>query len=467
MILISTTHQPASDLGYLLHKHPDRIHTVNLTFGQGIVVFPEVTDERSTAALLVEINPVRLVRGKGHASGALDQYVNDRPYVASSFLSVALGQVFGSAMGGRSKDRPELVETAIPLEIRIPVLPSRRGAEWIERLFAPLGWEVASIRLPLDPIFETWGDSHYYDVTLKGCHLLKDALRHLYVLLPVLDLRKHYYMDGAEVNKLLTKGEGWLAGHPERNAILRASLGRKPSLLHEAFEQLAASDESLASEAPIGAIAEEKEEAETDAPKPERKLTLHQQRHERVVELIREIKPKSVVDLGCGEGHLLKKLLPVPGIHRILGMDVSFFDVEKAIRRLRLEDAAPALRERIQVIHGSLMYRDERLEGFDLATVVEVIEHLDPPRLEAFEKVVFSHARPETVIITTPNREYNAIYDLEELRHTDHRFEWSRQEFEDWAKGVAERHGFKVRFEGIGEPHDVHGSPSQMGVFTR
>lgn len=466
MILISTTHRPATDLGYLLHKHPDRIHSSNLTFGAAHVVYQEVGEAKTSAALLVEIDPVRLVRGKGRDSGTLDQYVNDRPYVASSFLSVALGQVFSTAMSGRSKDRPELAETPIPLEIRIPVLPCRKGADWIASLFEPLGWKVEAKILPLDPHFEEWGDSRYFDATFTGTLLLKDALRHFYVLLPVLDLRKHYYMDPAEVDKLLVKGEGWLATHPEREAIVKASLGRKPSLMREAFEQLAASDEALLAEAGVGPQAEEAEQLEP-TPAQVKKVSLHQQRHERVIELVRELKPKSVIDLGCGEGALLRRLMPIQGLQKITGMDVSYYDVEKAIRRLRLDDAGPALKERVQIFHGSLMYKDERLVGYDVATVIEVIEHLDPPRLAAFEKVVFGHARPQTVIITTPNREYNALYDLEDLRHTDHRFEWTRTEFAAWAEGVAEKHGYKVSFEGLGTADETHGSPSQMGVFTR
>lgn len=466
MILISTTHRPATDLGYLLHKHPDRIHSSNLTFGAAHVVYQEVGEAKTSAALLVEIDPIRLVRGKGRDSGTLDQYVNDRPYVASSFLSVALGQVFSTAMSGRSKDRPELAETPIPIEIRIPVLPCRKGADWIASLFEPLGWRVEAKILPLDPHFEEWGDSRYFDATFTGTLLLKDALRHFYVLLPVLDLRKHYYMDPAEVDKLLVKGEGWLATHPEREAIVKASLGRKPSLMREAFEQLAASDEALLAEAGVGPEAEEAEQLEP-TPAQVKKVSLHQQRHERVIELVRELKPKSVIDLGCGEGALLRRLMPIQGLQKITGMDVSYYDVEKAIRRLRLDDAGPALKERVQIFHGSLMYKDERLVGYDVATVIEVIEHLDPPRLAAFEKVVFGHARPQTVIITTPNHEYNALYDLEDLRHTDHRFEWTRTEFAAWAEGVAEKHGYKVTFEGLGEADETHGSPSQMGVFAR
>ncbi len=466
MILISTTHRPATDLGYLLHKHPDRIHSTSLTFGAAHVVYPEVSEEKASAALLVEIDPIRLVRGKGRDSGTLDQYVNDRPYVASSFLSVALGQVFSTAMSGRSKDRQDLAETPIPLEIKIPVLPCRRGAEWIASLFEPLGWKVEAAVLPLDPQFDEWGDSRYYDATFTSTQLIKDALRHFYVLLPVLDLRKHYYMDPSEVDKLMAKGEGWLAKHPEREAIVKASLGRKPSLVREAFAQLAATDEALLAEAGVGPEAEEAELLEPSAAQAHQ-TSLHQQRHDRIVELVRELKAKSVIDLGCGEGTLIRRLMPIQGLQKITGMDVSYYDVEKAIRRLKLEDAGPALKDRVEIFHSSLMYKDDRLTGFDVAAVVEVIEHLDPPRLASFEKVVFSQARPQTVIVTTPNREYNVLYDLEELRHSDHRFEWTRAEFAAWAEEIAEKYGYSVRFEGIGEADEKHGSPSQMGVFTR
>ena len=122
------------------------------------------------------------------------------------------------------------------------------------------------------------------------------------------------------------------------------------------------------------------------------------------------------------------------------------------------------------MIHGSLTYRDRRLEGFAAAAVVEVIEHLDPPRLSAFERAVFEFAKPRTVVLTTPNREYNVTWEnvgTGKLRHPDHRFEWTRQEFRDWAEGISGRYGYSVRFLPVGPVDEALGSPTQMGVFER
>ena len=463
MLLISTTHRPATDLGYLLHKNPVRAQEVELTFGAAWVVYPEATEERCTAAVMLQIDPVGLVRRKDGA-GSLAQYVNDRPYVASSFLSVALSELFGTAIAGRCKERPELVTTPIPLEIRVPVLSCRAAEERIARLFAPLGYEVSTSRLQLDEHFPEWGESHYYDVTLRGTVLLRDALRHLYLLLPVLDAKKHYFMDKTEVDKLMSKGEGWLANHPEKDWIVRSSLGRKPSLMREALEQLANIEESL--EAEENTVDEAFIAPEESATEP--KESLHTKRHNRIVERVREIKPQSLVDLGCGDGKLLRQLIKVQGLNRILGMDVSYFEIEKAERALHLDEASPHIRERIQLIHGSLMYRDERLEGFDVATVIEVIEHLDQARLAAFERVVFECAQPKHVLLTTPNREYNAVYELDDkFRHTDHRFEWDREQFATWVERISEIYGYRAQIEGIGEEHEAFGCPSQMVVFTR
>lgn len=470
MLLISTTYRPATDLGYLLHKNPARTHALDLSFGQAWVAYPEASEDRTTAALIVDLDPVRLVRGSEQARGTLAQYVNDRPYVASSFVSVALVEAFGTAMAGRSKERPELAETPIPLEIEIPVLPCRSHPDRIGRLFGPLGYTVEVEPLPLDPEFPEWGESGLYHVTLRGTVTLRDALRQIYLLLPVLDAKKHYYLDNAEVAKIIQKGEGWLSSHPEKDWILRSSLGRRPSLVRDALEQLANVEEDLLleSEATDDALAgPELEEQAPDAGPAKPVVSLHQKRHERVVEVIRDLKPNSVIDVGCGEGRLMRMLIPIQGLQRIVGMDVSTMALERASKTLFLDKATPRYAERVQLIHGSLLYRDDRLRGFDVCAAVEVIEHLDLPRLDAFERVIFGDAQPGVVIVTTPNREYNAVYEIEAMRHDDHRFEWSRAEFAEWVQKIGEKFGYSAEIEGLGEAHEIYGAPSQMAVFKR
>lgn len=390
----------------------------------------------------------------------LTQYVNDRPYVASSFLSVALAEFFSTAMKGRCKERPELAETPIPLSIRIPVIRSRSGPDAFDAMFGPLGYEVEARSIPLDPQVPDWGGSLYFDLTLRATITVRDALRHLYVLLPALDSAKHYYLTEQDVQTLMAKGEGWLGTHPSREAIIRGYLGRAPSLARQAIEQMAQSEESLL---PEGEAASSGSEAE----RPPRTKRLHELRHERVYEVVRDRRPKSVIDLGCGDGRLVQRLMELNGLERIAGMDVSILEVERAIRRLRLEDATPRLRERVHIFHGSLVYRDARTQGFEMCTLVEVIEHLDPGRLRALERNVFGFASPECVVVTTPNREYNEKYAIEDLRHDDHRFEWTRLEFEGWARGVADRFGYRVAIEGIGAPDEALGAPSQMAVFEK
>jgi 3' terminal RNA ribose 2'-O-methyltransferase Hen1 len=464
LLTITTTHRPATDLGYLLHKNPAKVHSFELSFGKAHLFYPESTEDRCTAALLLDVDPVGLVRGKGQrGEGAtLDQYVNDRPYVLSSFTSVAIGRALGTAMTGRSKGRQELAERKIPLTATLHVIACRGGDGLLRELFEPLGYRVRAERHPLDENFPEWGDGPYYTVTLVGEVLLRDLLRHLYVLIPVLDAEKHYWVGQDEVEKLLRKGEGWLAGHPHKEAIVKRYLPRQRQLAREAMARLAEED-NPDPDATQAAHAEE----ETKIEEP---IRLWQQRMGAVVAVLRSVSARRVIDLGCGEGKLLKALLDEKGIREIVGMDVSYRSLEVAAQRLRLDRMPTKQKERLKLIHGSLMYRDPRLAGYDAATVVEVIEHLDPPRLAAFERVLFEAARPETVIVTTPNADYNVKFETlpaGEFRHKDHRFEWTRAEFQQWSERVAGRFGYSARFLPVGEEDSEVGAPTQMGVFSR
>lgn len=465
LLTISTTHQPATDLGYLLHKHPAHAQSFELSFGQAHVFYPEASAEHCTAALLLDVDPVGLVRGKPGAGGdgaALDQYVNDRPYVASSFLSVAISQVYGSALGGHSKARPELAATAIPLEATIEVVPSRGDADLPRRLFEPLGYTVTATGYPLDETFPEWGPSPYFTLRLAATCRLQELLTHVYVLVPVLDNTKHYYIGEAEVEKLLRHGASWLDQHPERELIARRYLRRRRSLLRDALERLSAT-ESPDEDAAEAAHARE-------AVTVEQPVRLNEQRLGAVVAALKQSGAKRVLDLGCGEGNLLRALLEDRSFEQITGVDVSYRILERARERLHLDRLPPLQQQRIELLHGSLTYRDRRLQGYDAAAVVEVVEHFDPPRLQAFERVLFESARPGMVVLTTPNADYNvrwASLPAGRFRHKDHRFEWTRAEFEAWARGIAERWGYSVRFLPVG-PVDVEaGAPTQMGVFTR
>lgn len=464
LLTLTTTHSPATDLGYLLAKHPARCQTFELTFGQAQVFYPEATAERCTAALLLELDPVALVRGQAHSreGGPLSAYVNDRPYVASSFLSVALSQVFGTALNGTCKERPELAATAIPLVARLPVVPCGAGAKVLRRLFEPLGYSVAATRLPLDERFPEWGESRYYEVELAATVRLSELLTHLYVLLPVVDDDKHYWVGRDEQQKLLARGEGWLASHPARDLIVERYLKHQRGLVRGTLAQLLADDD------PDPETTDD-ERAQAEGALEER-LSLNDQRLGAVLAVLRESGAQSVADLGCGEGKLLRALLKAGGYTRLTGLDVSHRALERAHDRLGLERLTPARRATLQLVQGSLTYRDARLTGHDAACAIEVIEHLDPSRLDAFERVVFGCAQPPTVIVTTPNVEYNARFEslpAGKLRHRDHRFEWTRAEFEGWAAGVAARGGYNVSFLPVGPVDPELGAPTQMGVFQR
>jgi 3' terminal RNA ribose 2'-O-methyltransferase Hen1 len=467
LLTITTTHRPATDLGYLLRKRPERHQTFDVFGGLAHVFYPEATEERCTAALLLEVDPIDLVRRRGHgartpAAGGIDQYVNDRPYAATSLLSVALGKVFSSARTGQSKERPELAGAMMPLEVTVTALPSDGGADLLRRLFEPLGYGVDVASEPLDPVFPSWGESRYHTVTLRITALLSDVLTHLTVLIPALDGEKHYWVGDDEVEKLLHRAGSWLGGHAERDLITRRYLRDQRKLTREALRRLS-DDDDLDPDA--RATRGDSVEATLEQP-----LNLNQRRMAAVRDALRELGASRVVDLGCGEGRLLETLVGDGRFTSILGLDVSLRTLERAARRLHMESMAPRQKERVQLIHGSLTYRDERLVGWDAATSVEVIEHLDPYRLDSFAQCVFGNARPTAVVVTTPNAEYNQLFPLlpaGAFRHPDHRFEWSREQFHQWSAAIGERFGYAVAFRPVGDEHPELGPPTQMAVFQR
>jgi 3' terminal RNA ribose 2'-O-methyltransferase Hen1 len=458
LLTITSTHQPASDLSYLLHKHPDKVHDIEISAGVAHVFYTEVSEHKCTACLLLDIDPVGLVRRNSGPRGndfALEQYVNDRPYVASSFMSAAIAKAFSTAMNGRCKDKPGLVTVPMPLEVELAAIPVRGGEAVVKELFEPLGYTIQLQRHPVDPKFPEWGESRYFTLRLSNTVTVQQLLSHLYILIPVCDNDKHYWIGQHEMEKLLEKGMDWLPAHPAREFITLRYLKHQRSLANQAMEILLKDEIS--------------EDDEEETAEPEQKVRVHDLRLQAVCEELVKANAKTVVDLGCGEGKLLKLLLAEKQFEQVLGMDVSYRSLEIARDKLKLDKLPLKQKERIELIQGSLTYRDKRIEGFDAAALVEVIEHLDEPRLAALEKIVFKYAKPVDVVVTTPNAEYNQRFEHFEkgqMRHADHRFEWTRAEFQQWGNRIAEEYNYDVTYKPVGEEDAEVGSLTQMAVFT-
>lgn len=457
--------ETATDLGYLLFKNPRRPQTFELSYGKAHVFYPQISAEACTAALLLDMDPIDLARGKaGAKDGGLFDYVNDRPYVTSSFMSTAISRVFGTAMAGRCDKRPGLVQAELDLTATVSTLPCRGDTGILNRVFEPMGYTVSYQTAALDEKYPEWGAGRYVDLTISGKVRLQALLNHLYVLIPVFDSRKHYWVGRDEVDKLLRHGEGWLETHPEKDLIAGRYMGGRYGLTRIALEELQL-DQMDAGQAGAALREEATDETEAVAKTP----SLNTQRLAAVSAALKNAGANSVIDMGCGEGNLLSLLLEDSSFTRIAGMDVSWQALERATRRLKLSLLPDSQKNRISLFQSSLTYKDERFCGYDAACVIEVIEHLDENRLSTFTRVLFGEAKPGTVILTTPNVEYNEKYEsLQQgcFRHVDHRFEWTRRQFKSWAGEIAAQYGYTVTVSGIGDGDETHGAPTQMGVFT-
>ena len=465
IITITTTDTPATDLGYLLHKHPDRVQQFPVSHGTAHVFYPEATPERCTAALLLEVDASALARSaKGDAPTdfTLGQYVNDRPYAASSLLAVAMKRVFSTAFAGVLASNQALADGTLSLEIRIPAMPCGGGPTLAAAMFEPLGWHVEALAVALDPEFPDWGDSRFVDLTLRGELRLADALSQIYVLLPALDSARHYWVGPDDIDKLLRHGEGWLANHPLRDDITRRYLVHQRSLVNQALDRLV----ELGGEDPDALVVDSPTTEELPAP---RQRLAHVRRDAILAEL-RSLGVASVADVGCGEGELLRPLLDDSTFTRVIGTDVSFNVLARAARRLKLDRRAERQAARLELFQSSVTYRDARLAGLDAIVLMEVIEHVDWDRLPALEAAIFAHARPRHVLVSTPNRDYNVLYEWlapGAMRHSDHRWELGRAEFAHWADGVAAANGYAVRYLGVGDEDAALGHPTQLAVFSR
>ena len=462
LLTLRTTHAPATDLGYLLHKNPARAQSFDLSFGQAHVFYPEVTRRRCTAALLLDVDPVALVRGparRGADAGAVRQ----RPPVCRLLVPErrarpGLRQRPGRALQGAARNWPRR-------RCRWKRAGSRPqpGRGRVSCAACSSRWATPSRRKPTrwTPTFPDWGDSPYFSVTLTGTVRLADLLTHLYVLIPTLDSGKHYAIGDDEVEKLIRKGEGWLAAHPEKETIVRRYL-KAPALAGAGRPGAAHAGRGAGGRRGRGAA------------RPRGRGRRAQDQPARAAPgrgpggAERRAARSACWTWAAAKGACWSLLLQERQFTDILGMDVSYRSLEMAQDKLRLDRLPPMQRERDHA-HARLADLPRRAAGrLRAAAVVEVIEHLDPPRLAAFERVLFEFARPKTVVVTTPNVEYNPKFETlpaGQFRHKDHRFEWTRAEFQSWADGICERFGYTARFLPIGPEDAEVGAPSQMAVF--
>ncbi len=286
-------------------------------------------------------------------------------------------------------------------------------------------------------------------------------MTHLYVLIPVLDDDKHYWVGDDEVEKLMGRGKGWLEDHPVRELIVRRYLGHRRNLAEAALARLAP---DVAQEPPVG------ERRVTSEDALETPIRLNDLRLTAVVEALAATGAKRIADLGCGEGKLLRRLVREPWVDSLIGLDAGARDLEWAAKRLKLNEPGGPPEGRVTLLHGALTYRDDRWAGVDAAALVEVIEHLDLDRLPALAEVVFGQARPGAVVLTTPNADYNVLFPALAaggMRHPDHRFEWTRAQFRDWVRGIEQSYGYRAEYGEIGEVNKTFGAPTQMVVLTR
>jgi 3' terminal RNA ribose 2'-O-methyltransferase Hen1 len=442
------------DFSYLLHKNPSKAHIFDMSFGRAIVFYPELSETISTCTLMLDIDPLAQGKADGKSPGLFD-YVSPRPYSSSSFMSVAIANVFGSALGGRCSEKPNLADEKLDLSVSVAALPCYADKQLAWRLFEPLGYRVGLKTDILDEAFPDWGPSPYVDLELSGRLTLSTLLRQLYVLIPVFDRKKHYYVSEAEVDKLARFGEGWLSTHPAKEEIASRYLSNIRSLTRLALNRLE-NGESGAAE----------EELEDKPAEPA--LSLNKSRLSKVLAELKKHSPKSVLDLGCGEGKLLLRLAADKDYEKVAGLDISERALLKA--KERLTRAFTTIPSKVEFYHGSLTYLDDRLNNFDAVAVVEVIEHLAPHFLETFSKLLFGRLKPRIVIVTTPNKEFNVNFPSlahGRLRDRTHRFEWTRAEFRLFCENNAAANGYTLEISGIGNDCFQTGQPTQLAVFVR
>lgn len=469
MIMTMTAENLSGDhLGYLLHKNPANLHRASLSFGEGYVFFEETGEDRARVCLIVDADPLAMVQGRGDLGHADALYVNDRAYVPSSLLASAIIKFFGTALSGRCKERPDLVDKPLDLVVTLPSLAPRARVNLVARLFEPLGYAVERLSSTQQISDEAASEASGYGVKLSTTSTLRELLSQLVVLIPVLDYGgDHRWVDEADIEPFLRRVGSWLPDHPYASYIVMRAFKHQKHLIRSVIERYPSIEDSLARIPSAASEQWDDAQLEEMAQSP---LSLNQQRFAAIESIIVSIHPSTLIDLGCGNGALIAYLAKKMRFDRLVGMDVSATVLERAKNRLANLQLSVAQQKSIEFLQGSLLYADPRIKSFDMALLIEVIEHVDPERLSALELQVFGLAAYQAIVVTTPNREFNRLYigmSEHTRRHADHRFEWTREEFAGWASRMGETYGYDFEIDGIGSISPEVGQPTQLAIFRK
>jgi 3' terminal RNA ribose 2'-O-methyltransferase Hen1 len=433
----------AEAVSYLIAKNPNNLYERNEKGFKVRLVYPTFTKEEVQFVIYVKPDPIDLVRNTAD-SYDITHYINDREFAVSSLFITTIRKALGTALNGKPDEAyAEWVDHPFEIELSFgPVSTDLRDHELAE-LFEPIGYQV-DIQRGVSVLREK---SSARFVTISGSQTVQNALKHVSILIPVIDNYKHYFLDEREVEKLDRYGEGWLESHPLKQLIVKRALR---------FNALISQSKYFG------------KKQHTSNQNENRRIRLNDIRYEAILKVIQSLEHKeTIVDLGAGEGKLSVQLGFLGGVKEILSIEPSNKSRIKAIERFEQVNTKEAYVEP-KSLAGSLFYFDSRLQNKDIIILCEVIEHIDEERLPKIFETILNDYRPKTFIVTTPNKEYNILYEMSEnLRHDDHRFEWTRAEFFQMMREWSAKSPYQISIQGIGEEHSEYGHPTQMAIFRR
>ncbi|SFE70951.1 3' terminal RNA ribose 2'-O-methyltransferase Hen1 [Paenibacillus algorifonticola] len=464
-LTIKALGEHADKLSFLLSKHPDHLYERKEKEARVCLVYTISSPEETEVLLFVEPDPIDLYKGSSEHYD-ITHYINDREFAVSSLFCAYMRSALGTALNGKPKEAyAEWVQHPFQLELSFGPLASNLPDRTIEELFGALGYEVEIERADIAYPFQLKSRSSARIIRLAGKQTLQLALRQLFIMLPMLDDYKHYFIGEEEADKLHRYGEGWLAAHPLRELIIRRTLRFSP-LITKFNRELAQKAERQPEDQQVALGIASPVDIEEEPP---RKARLNELRYEAIAEVVEALPQNaSIVDMGSGEGKLAARLGAITGVKSIMAVEPSGKSQIRALERFaKLEGRQGTVVP--QAVIGSLFYYDEWLCGKDVLVLCEVIEHIDAFRLDQAIEMIASRYKPQSWIVTTPNKEYNKLYELDdyEMRHNDHRFEWTREQFREWCEKWGEPFGYAVRICGVGDADRQYGQPTQMAVFTR